>query len=109
MIPGLTADQHVIETPDGPVVASQYAWAGGQYCALHTPRGIVGCGIYDLKCADDFDLAVAIARGTPSHPLRTGEDLLEAKIVGVSRRAATRGIAAGMTGREALARLLAPA
>ena len=108
MIEGLTAHQHEIEIPEGKAVAAQYAWAGGQYCALHTPRGVVGCGLYDLKCADDLDMAVASARGTPAKPLRTGEDLLEAKIVGVTRRAGAMGIEIGMTGREALRRMLIP-
>jgi len=108
MIPGLSADQHVVRISEGEAVAAQYAWEGGQYCALHTPRGIVGCGIYDVACADVFDIALAIARGTPEHPLRTGEDLLDAKIVGVSRRADQLGIRVGMTGREAVACLLAP-
>lgn len=108
MIPGLTADQHVLHTEQGDAVAARYAWSGGQYCALHTPRGIIGCGLYDVACADHFGMALAIARGTPDHPLRTGEDLLTAKIVGVSHRATELGIEIGMTGLEALGRLLAP-
>ena len=56
------AEQRVLETPFGPVVGASYRWDGGQYCAIHTSRGVVGCGIFDLACADRFDILWA-ARG----------------------------------------------
>ena len=101
------AEQRVLETPYGPAIGAAYAWEGGQYCAIHTGRGVVGCGIYDIACADRFGMVFAIARGTPEHPLRTPEDLYEAQIVAVSRAAEQMGIAAGMTGLQAVERLLA--
>ena len=51
-------------------------------------------------------MAIALARGTPDHPLVDPEDLLEARIVEVSPKAAALGIAPGMTGREAANRML---
>ena len=78
-----------------------HVWAGGQYCSIMTRVGIVGCGIYDLKTAGEFGQAIAIAKGTPTHPLVTPEDLLEAKIVDATPQAKAYGIAIGMTGREA--------
>jgi uncharacterized protein YunC (DUF1805 family) len=78
-----------------------HVWAGGQYCSIMTKVGIVGCGIYDLKTAAEFGQAIAIAKGTPSHPLVTPEDLLEAKIVDATPQAKAFGITVGMTGREA--------
>lgn len=101
------ANQRVIETPHGPVVGASYSWDGGQYCAIHTVRGVLGCGIYDIGVADEFSMAFAIAKGTPEHPLREPEDLFEAKIVGVSRAARALGITEGTRGLDALAKLLA--
>lgn len=83
-----------------------YRWPGGQYCAIHTDRGVVGCGIFDTTIASKFSMAFAIARGTPQHPLAEPEDLLEARIVEASDKALEYGVTLGMTGREALEVLL---
>lgn len=101
------AEHRDLQTPYGPAVGAAYAWDGGQYCAIHTSRGVVGCGIYDLGCADEFGMAFAIAKGSPEHPLREPEDLYEARIVGTSAAAAKMGIMNGMTGLEALEKMLA--
>ena len=101
------AEQRVIETSHGPVVGAAYDWDSGQYCAIHTARGVVGCGIYDIACADEFGMAFAIAKGTPEHPLREPEDLYEARIVAVSRAAKEMGIDVGMTGLDAVEKMLA--
>jgi len=100
------ANNRVIKTPEGEAIGTSYRWPGGQYCAIHTGRGLVGCGIYDVNIAGEFGMAVAIARGTPDHPLCEPEDLFEAKIVDVSEPAREIGITPGMTGREALGKLL---
>ena len=100
------ARQEELQTPYGPVIGSSYRWEGGQYRAIHTARGVVGCGIYDLACADAFGMAVAVARGTPAAPLREPEDLFPARGVGVSRAAAELGITVGMTGLEAVGKML---
>jgi hypothetical protein len=52
-------------------------------------------------------MAVAIARGTPEHPLCEPEDLFKATIAEVSEPAAQLGISKGMSGLDALAILLA--
>ena len=106
MVPLPTANHRKIETPDGTAIGASYAWPGGQYCAIHTGRGIVGCGIYDCETAAEFGIAIAIARGTPENPLCEPEDLLPAKIVGLSAPAEAMGIELGMTGAAALAILL---
>ena len=67
---------------------------------------MVGCGIYDMRIASEFALAVAIARGTPDHPLVEPEDLFDAKIAEASQPALSLGIEPGMTGREAVEILL---
>jgi uncharacterized protein YunC (DUF1805 family) len=105
-----SSNHRVIDTPHGQAIGSSFRWPTGQYCALHTDRGFVGCGIYDVHTAGEFGIAVAIARGTPQKPLCEPEDLFDAKIVDVSEPAKKLGITPGMTGREALDKLLtAPA
>ncbi|MCH2062399.1 MAG: YunC family protein [Roseibacillus sp.] len=101
------ANQRILQTPHGSAVGASYHWKGGQYCAIHTSRGVVGCGIYDIACADEFGMAFALAKGTPENPLREPEDLYEATIVRVSEPARALNITEGMTGMEALARMLA--
>ncbi|MBL8815917.1 MAG: DUF1805 domain-containing protein [Planctomyces sp.] len=98
--------QAVLITASGPVLGTSYRWPGGQYCAIHTDRGIIGCGLYDIAVADRFGMAIAIARGTPDHPLFEPEDLLTARIVEVSEAAAKLGVSAGQTGEAALQFLL---
>ncbi len=90
----------------GQAIGTSYQWPGGQYCAIHTDKGLVGCGIYDIRAANEFSLAVAIARGTPANPLREPEDLFNAKILEVSKAAEKLGVSIGMTGREAVEKLL---
>jgi len=100
------ARHETLSTPHGDAIGASYAWEGGQYCAIHTGRGVVGCGIYDIGVADEFGMAFALAKGTPEHPLRTPQDLYDARIVKVSQAAARMGIRVGMKGMEALALLL---
>jgi uncharacterized protein YunC (DUF1805 family) len=100
------ATQRQLDTPNGPAIGASYRWQGGQYCAIHTARGLVGCGIFDVHVAGEFGMAVAIAKGTPAKPLVEPEDLYNAKIVAVSEPAKALGIVPGMTGSEALAKLL---
>jgi len=91
----------------GGAIGISNRWAGGQYCSILTRAGIVGCGIYDMKTPAEFGQAIAIARGTPEKPLCEPEDLLAARIVDRTPRAAALGIAIGMTGREAVEIMLA--
>jgi len=104
----LVSAHRIMETPHGVALGCSYRWPGGQYCAIHTDRGIIGCGLYDISIATRFGMAIAIARGTPEHPLFEPEDLLSAQIVDVSKSAEQMGIRIGMSGDEALQHLLAP-
>src|SRR5438270_375493 len=72
----------------GSAIGISNRWEKGQYCAILTKAGIVGCGIYDLKTPAEFGQAIAIAKGTPACPLTEPEDLFEARIVGLTSRAA---------------------
>ncbi|MDA0657298.1 MAG: DUF1805 domain-containing protein [Planctomycetota bacterium] len=98
----LSASQRVIKTIYGEVLGSSYRWPGGQYCAIHTDRGVIGCGLYDCSIGTRFGMAIAIARGTPEHPLCEPEDLLTARIAEVSESAGKMGIIVGMKGEAAL-------
>jgi uncharacterized protein YunC (DUF1805 family) len=91
---------------NGTAIGMSHRWRLGQYCSILTKAGIVGCGIYDLKTAAEFDQAIAIAKGTPEHPLCEPEDLFDAPIVGVTPKAQQYGITVGMSGKEAVELLL---
>src|SRR4051794_26928938 len=93
--------QRDLQFEHGRAIGISNRWERGQYCAILTRAGIVGCGIYDLKTPAEFDQAIAIAKGTPACPLTEPEDLFDARIVGVTPKAADYGICVGMTGREA--------
>jgi catechol 2,3-dioxygenase-like lactoylglutathione lyase family enzyme/uncharacterized protein YunC (DUF1805 family) len=90
----------------GRAIGISNRWLKGQYCSIITPAGIVGCGIYDLETPAEFDQAIAIAKGTPACPLVEPEDLFEARIVGVTPKAASFGIHVGLTGRQAVELML---
>jgi uncharacterized protein YunC (DUF1805 family) len=96
-----------VQFQNGCAIGISNRWHQGQYCVILTEAGLVGCGIYDVKTAAEFGQAVAIARGTPQHPLVDPEDLLDAPIVDATPRAKELGIRIGMTGREAAELLLA--
>src|SRR5437588_8430645 len=98
-----------IQFKNGCAIGISNRWQKGQYCAILTEAGLVGCGIYDVKTAAEFGQAVAIARGTPQNPLVNPEDLFEARIVDATPLAQQLGIRVGMTGREAVELLLAAA
>jgi uncharacterized protein YunC (DUF1805 family) len=100
------AVQRTLDTPHGAAIGASYRWTGGQYCAIHTARGVLGCGLFDVQVASEFGMAVAIAKGTPQQPLLEPEDLYQAKIVAVSEPARLLGINPGMSGSEALEKLL---
>ena len=92
---------------NGQAIGISNRWHKGQYCTILTEAGLVGCGIYDLKTAAEFDQAIAIARGTPQNPLVEPEDLFDARIVEATPQAEALGVRVGMTGREAVELLLA--
>ncbi len=96
-----------LQFANGCAIGISNRWRKGQYCVIITEAGLVGCGIYDVKTAAEFGQAIAIARGTPEKPLVDPEDLFEARIVDLTPQARALGIEPGMTGRDAVERLLA--
>ncbi|MEM8733298.1 MAG: DUF1805 domain-containing protein [Planctomycetota bacterium] len=102
-----SSTQYDMEFEGGQAIGMSHRWQGGQYCSILTKAGIVGCGIYDLETPAEFGQAIAIAKGTPDNPLTYPEDLLDAKIVGLTPLAEEFGIALGDTGRVAVEKMLA--
>lgn len=96
----------VMKFKNGEAIGMSHRWHRGQYCTILTKAGIVGCGIYDLATPAEFGQAIAIAKGTPQSPLTEPEDLLDARIVGLTPQAAAIGIEKGMTGRDAVELML---
>lgn len=90
----------------GTAIGISNRWERGQYCSILTRKGIVGCGIYDMKTPAEFGQAIAIARGTPEQPLTEPEDLLPARIVDATPQARSLGIQIGMTGKQAVELML---
>lgn len=95
-----------LQFANGRALGVSNKWMGGQYCSILTAAGIVGCGVYDMRTPAEFNQAIAIARGTPAHPLVEPEDLFEARIVDCTPKAAAYGIRQGMTGRQAVELML---
>lgn len=87
---------------DGKAEAIEASWEGGQFVLIVAPKGLLACGVVDPVVMNRFGSAVAVARGTPEHPLVTADDLLSARIVEVTTAANTLGIHPGMTGLAAL-------
>jgi catechol 2,3-dioxygenase-like lactoylglutathione lyase family enzyme/uncharacterized protein YunC (DUF1805 family) len=95
-----------LQFENGRAIGLSHRWEKGQYCAILTRAGIVGCGIYDLVTPAEFGQAIAIAKGTPACPLTEPEDLFDARIVGVTPGASAHGVRVGMSGREAVELML---
>lgn len=94
--------QRPMQFENGCALGVSNRWKNGQYCSIFTEIGIVGCGIYDMATPSEFGQAIAIARGTPEHPLVEPEDLLDATIVDATEPAKQLGILPGISGREAV-------
>lgn len=96
-----------LQFENGTAIGISNRWNNGQYCSIITPAGIVGCGIYNCEVAAEFGQLIAVAKGTPEHPLTDPQDLFDAQIVAATPQAEAAGIQLGMTGREAVEKMLA--
>jgi uncharacterized protein YunC (DUF1805 family) len=88
-IDGKKAVGHEIDIPGAPLVLVQ----GG--------KGFVMCGYLDLRTCEKLNQAAAVVRG-----VKTVDDLLAKPVTDVSSAAGKLGVAPGMTGLDALKRLL---
>lgn len=96
----------LMQFDNGTALGTADQWLDSQYCKIVTPVGVVGCAIFSLDLANEVGSAMAIAKGRAEDQLYRPEQLLAARIVGVSNKAAALGVAVGMTGREAVERFL---
>jgi uncharacterized protein YunC (DUF1805 family) len=60
-------------------------------------KGFIGCGYLNVEVANRVGDICAIVTG-----VKTPDDMLDAKVVAVSKAAAKLGIKEGMSGKEAL-------
>ncbi len=97
----------LLQFDNGKAIGTADQWLDSQYCKIVTPAGVVGCAIFDVDIANEVGSAMAIAKGSKESQLYQPEQLLEARIVRVSNKAAELGVTVGMTGREAVERFLA--
>ncbi len=95
-----------IQFENGIAIGTSDKWLESQYCKILTPAGIIGCAIFNLDIAEEVGSAMAIAKGAPDNQLVEPEQLLDARIVGVSSKASSLGVYVGMTGRQAVERFL---
>ena len=70
-----------------------------------TDKGMVGCGAFDVAALDRFDYPAARVKSAHGGSIATIEDLLAGVVNDVNAAAITCGVAAGMSGREALDRM----
>lgn len=73
--------------------------------AVMTDIGMLACGAFDVLALERFEYPAAKAKATGGDAIVTVADLLVAEVTVVNDAAAKRGIAAGMSGRDALERL----
>ena len=91
-----------VETKGACAQGLSVQWDDGQFVVIVLPKGVVGCAAIDVSVMEEFDMAVAVAHGTPENPLVVPDDLLAATISSVTRKAREMGIEEGMTGRKAV-------
>ena len=66
-----------------------------------TDVGMVGCGMFDVSALDSFSFPAAKVRAATGSVV-TIDDLMKGTVKEANRSAMSRGIATGMTGRQAL-------
>jgi uncharacterized protein YunC (DUF1805 family) len=64
-------------------------------------KGYLMCGYLDISVAEKFGDCAAVIKG-----IKTVDDMLAAKVVNVTSSAQKTGIQIGMTGRQALEKLI---
>jgi uncharacterized protein YunC (DUF1805 family) len=68
---------------------------------IKNTKGFLGCGYFSVETANKLKEAVAIVRGVASY-----DDMLNAKVVALSEKAAEMGIKEGDSGKEALLKMV---
>ncbi|KXA99067.1 hypothetical protein AKJ40_04045 [candidate division MSBL1 archaeon SCGC-AAA259M10] len=95
-----------VEVETGYATGLSVQWADGQFVVIVSDNGVLACGAIDVEVMEEFDNVIAVAEGTPEKPLVMPEDLLNAKISRTTGKAEAMGIKPGMSGKEALEKML---
>ena len=94
-----------VELEAGTAIGLQVELPSTRLLCITTPRGYVMCGVLAVELLDQLhpERGIVAARVIG---VRTVPDLLEATVDAATRAAQALGIKPGMTGREALNRML---
>lgn len=84
-----------------PVHGLQVDLPGAPLVVAWGKAGFVMCGYLAIEAAEKLGVAAAVVRG-----VKSVDDLLAASVQQLSKGAAQRGVSAGMTGRDALSKLI---
>lgn len=68
---------------------------------IKATHGFLGCGYFNIAVADKLSEHVALVTG-----VKTFDDMLEAEVFSVSEAAAEIGVTIGMSGRDALLKMV---
>lgn len=80
--------------------ASKIQTSHANIMLIQAKQGFLGCGYFDIETSNKLSEPVAIVTGVKSY-----EDMLEAKVIKVSKAAQELGIDIGLSGKEALLKL----
>jgi uncharacterized protein YunC (DUF1805 family) len=90
----------LIETKKGVALGVKINLDKAPLLFIKAPKGSIACAYLSLDTAERLGDALGIVRGVKSF-----EDVLASKLVGVSSEAKKFGLEVGQTGKEALERL----
>jgi uncharacterized protein YunC (DUF1805 family) len=69
--------------------------------------GAIGCGLMDMTPLDKFGFAGARVKSASGQPMTTIDELLTGVVRDANETAAKKGVKPGMSGREALDKMMA--
>ena len=81
--------------------AITFATQNTRILAIRAPRGLLGCGYISTETAAKVGDALAVVSGVSGY-----EDMLKASVKAVSPAAEALGVRPGMSGRDALLKML---
>ena len=93
--------QKQVKIKDTVITGVEIPFSKAPLVLAKTDRGFVMCGYLNIEAAEKLGQAAAMVTG-----VKTVEDLLAAKIVKITSAAEENGVAVGMSGREALEKMI---
>lgn len=83
------------------MLAGKMDISGVNILLVKTAKGALGCGYINLAAAEKFGHALAVVSGVNDY-----SDMLAAEVKAVSSAAAGMGVLVGMSGKEALLKMI---